>query len=293
MWLGVLRTILYTLAALTLCAVAFVAGILVARQTVRPPGPLELPTTPPEQAEHAKDLVEKALAARFAGDNAKAIRLFDEAAAADDSLKGLDYQRGICFLQQADFAEAETAANASLAKNEETANAYALLIMCAAGRARAGEKTDPKQVEAWLRDSRAKDPLAPAVHYAMGEYLRAVGQPREAVLSYRKALERVSAADSYLVATVKAGLAGMRLGQHADPKPVMPSITDENVPPEWLFFAAGEALLDGDKATAQAFLGRAQKVVRPEIFTALLKDSFFQDYLPEGIPKDPQLSDPP
>jgi hypothetical protein len=122
----------------------------------------------------------------------------------------------------------------------------------------------------------------------MGEYTRAIGQPRAAVEYYRRALERVSAADSFLVATVKAGLSGLRLRQDTDAKPVMPALDDGNVPPEWLFFAAGEALLEGDKATAEAFLARAKKVVRPEIFAALLQDSFFQDYLPEGIPNDPQ-----
>ena len=288
MWLGVLRTILYTLAALTVCVAAFVAGILVARQTVRPPGPLELPVTPTEQVNRAKELIEGALAARFEGDNAKAIRLFDEAAALDSSRKGLDYQRGLSFLFAGDFPDAEAAANASLAKGEETANARALLVMCAAGRARAGETTDPKRVEEWFREARAKDPLSSFVHYAMGEYNRAVGQPRAAVDNYRRALERVSAADSYLVATVKAGLSKLRLQQASEPKPVMPSIDNPAVPPEELFFAAAQALINKDATTARAFLDRAEKVVRPEIFSALLRDSFFQDFLPEDSVNNPQ-----
>lgn len=288
MWLGVLRTVLYSLAAITVCAVAFVAGIVVARQTAKPPRPLELPTTPAEQVKRAKELIEEALAARFEGDNTKAIQLFDEAAALDGSLKGLDYQRGLSFLFSGDFPNAEAAANASLAKGEEAANARALLVICAAGRARSGETTDPKQVEEWFREARAKDPLSSFVHYAMGEYNRAVGQPRAAVDNYRRALERVSAADSYLVATVKAGLSKLRLRQSSDPKPFMPSIDDPAVPPEELFFAAAQALLDGDTATARAFLDRAEKVVRPEIFSALLKDSFFQDFLPEDTTIDPR-----
>jgi len=288
MWLGVLRTILYTLAALTVCAVAFVAGIFVARQTVRPPGPLELPVTPTEQVNRAKELIEEALAARFEGDNTKAIELFGEAATLDSSLKGLDYQRGLSFLFSGDFPNAEAAANASLAEGEEAANARALLIMCAAGRARAGETTDPKQVEEWFGQARAKDPLSSFVHYAMGEYNRAIGQPRAAVDNYRRALERVSAADSYLVATVKAGLSKLRLRQTSDPKPVMPSIDDPALPPEELFFAAAQALINEDTGTARAFLDRAEKVVRPEIFSALLRDSFFQDFLPEDRVNDPQ-----
>jgi len=288
MWLGVLRIILYTMAALTVCAVAFVAGVFVARQTVRAPGPLELPVTPTEQVKRAKELIEEALAARFEGDNAKAIRLLDEAVALDSSLKGLDYQRGLSFLFSGDFPNAEAAANASLAKGEEAAKARSLLIMCAAGRARSGETTDPKQVEEWFREARAKDPLSSFVHYAMGEYNRAIGQPRAAVDNYRRALERVSAADSYLVATVKAGLSKLRLRQASDPKPVMPSIDDPALPPEELFFAAAMALIDEDTATARAFLDRAEKVVRPEIFSALLRDSFFQDYLPDVNLTDPQ-----
>lgn len=288
MWLGVLRTILYTLAALTVCAVAFVAGIFVARQTVRPPGPLELPVTPAEQVNRAKELIEEALAARFEGDNAKAIRLFGEADALDGSLRGLDYQRGLSFLFSGDFPNAEAAANASLAEGQEEANARALLIMCAAGRVRAGETTDPKQVGEWFREARAKDPLSSFVHYAMGEYNRAVGQPRDAVENYRMALERVSAADSFLVATVKAGLSKIRLRQNHDPKGLMPSLDDPSIPPEELFFAAAQALLKDDRIAAQAFLDRAEKVVRPEIFSALLKDSFFQDYLPKDTTTDPQ-----
>ena len=288
MWLTVLRRILFSFALLLLCGVAFLAGAFVARSNAPDSRPLELPQIPAEQVRRAKQLIEEALAARFEGDNKEALRLFDEATAADPSLKGLDYQRGLTFLFDGDFLSAENAANISLGKSEEEANAYALLVMCAAARAGAGETTDPAQVEEWAGKSRTKDPLGPFVHYAMGEYTRAIGQPRSAVEHYRKALERVSAADSFLVATVKAGLSGLRLRQDTDAKPVMPALDDDNVPPEWLFFAAGEALLQGDKVTAGAFLVRAQKVVRPEIFAALLKDSFFQDYLPEGIPNNPQ-----
>ena len=293
MWLTVLQRVLYAMALLFVCAAAFVAGVFVARINAPDTRPLELPETPPAQVRQAKQWIEDALAARFEGNNKEALELFNRAAAADPSLKSLDYQRGLTFLFDGDFASAENAANAALGKKEDEANAYALLVMCAAARAAAGEKTDSAKVEEWTAQSRAKDPLGPFVHYAMGEYLRTVGKPREAVEYYRKALERVSGADSFLVATVKAGLSGIRLGQNTGSKGFMPSINDENIPPEWLFFAAGDALLRGDKPTAQAFLERAKKVVQPEIFAALLKDSFFQDFLPEGIPNDPQRPDPP
>lgn len=288
MWLRKLRRILFSLALLFLCIVGFAAGWWVSKSNQQTLRPLELPSIPAEEAKRARALVEEALTARFEGRNGKAVELLDEAALADPSLTGLDFQRGLAFFFDGNFDSAEAAAKVSLAKNDGAAGAYALLVMCAAGRAARGETTDPRQVEEWARSARAKDPLAPFVHYAMGEYARAVGQPREAVEHYRRALERVSAADSYLVATVKAGLSGLRLGQDSDPKPVMPSIADENVPPEWLFFAAGQALLDGDPETARVFLERARKVVRPEIFSALLKDSFFQDFLPEGMLTDPQ-----
>lgn len=288
MWLTVLRRILFSLALLFLCGAAFFLGALVARSTGRDTRPLELPARPPEELRRARDSVEKALAARFEGDNEKALRLFDEAAAADASLRGLEYQRGLTQFFAGRFGEAEGSARSSLKAGEQTANAYALLVMCAAGRARAGEKTDPREIAEWAEAARSADPLGPFVYYARGEYARATGRPGEAVEDYRRALERVSAADSFLVATVKAGLSALRLREDSGPKPVMPSIDDENVPPEWLFFAAGEALLVGDRPAAQAFLGRAQKVVRPEIFSALLKDSFFQDYLPGGISNNPQ-----
>jgi len=288
MWLDVLRNVLYALAALTLCAVAFAAGIFTARHTVRPPAPTETLQTPPEQREEARQQVEDALAARFTGDNAKAIGLFDQAAATDPSFKGLDFQKGVSFLQMGDFAKAEAAANASLEKGEETANANALLIMCATGRIRAGEKVDSARVEEWARQARTKDPLAPFVHYAMGEYSRAIGQPRDAVDHYRKALERVSAADSLLVSTVKAGLAGIRLEQNTGGEVIAAEVDLSSLPPEELFFGAARSLLAGDTERAKVLLERAREVLRPEVFSALIRDSFFQDFLPEGIVSDPQ-----
>ena len=288
MRLTLLRRILLVIAVLFLCVIGFFAGVLGARMKASDERPLEPAKTPPDQVRQAKQLVEDALAARFEGNNSEALKLFDEASTADPSLKGLDYQRGLTFLFDGDVASAEKAANASLRKKEQEANAYSLLVVCAATRAAAGETTDSAKVETWAAESRAKDPLNSFVHYAMGEYLRATKQPRAAVERYRKAQERVSAADSYLVATVKAGLSALRLRQNSGPKQFMPQIGDDSVPPEWLFLAAGEALLQGDQQAAVAFLTRARGVVRPEIFAALLKDSFFQDYLPEGIPNDPQ-----
>lgn len=283
MWFKVLRRILFSLATVFLVIAAFVAGAVVAKLNPRDSRPLELPTTPAQETRRARELVEEALAARFAGDHGKALQLLDEAVLADPAIRGAEYQRGLTFLSEGNYAAAETSARASLSKNESVADAYALLVMCAAGRAAAGEATDPEEVAEWATKARQTDPLAGFYHYAQGEYARATGRPVEAVEHYRRALERVSAADSFLVATVKAGLSGLRLRQSSGVKTVMPSIEDQSLPPEWLFFAAAQALLDGDQATAKAFLERARQVVRPEIFSALLKDSFFEDFLPDGM----------
>ena len=293
MWLTVLQRILLSLALVLLAGVAFGIGAFVARSNQRDARPLELPTTGAEQARQARVLAEEALAARFAGDNEKALGLFDQASAADPQFRGLHLQRGLTQFFAGRFSGAEAAARASLAAKEELADAYALLVLCAASRAAAGEATDKAQIDEWTEKSRGIDPLSSFIHYARGEYARASGEPREAVEYYRKALERVPPTDCFLVSTIKAGLSGLRLRQATDPKPVMPSLDDANVPPEWLFFAAAQALLDGDMPTARAWLLRAKTVVRPEIFSALLKDSFFQDYLPDANFSDPQIVDPP
>lgn len=294
MWLIVLRRILLSLALVLLAGVAFVAGIVAARHLAVPDTrPLELPVTAPEQVRRARELAEEALAARFAGNNDKALALFNDAWAQDPSLRGLIFQKGLTQFFAGRLTEAENSARDSLAAGEDKADAYSLLVLCAAERARNGETTDKAQVAEWAEQARGEDPLSPFIHYARGEYARAIGEPREAVEHYRKALERVPPTDSYLVATVKAGLSGLRLRQPTDPKPVMPSIDEENLPPEWLFFAAAQALLDDDHETARAFLRRAQGVLQPEVFSALLRDSFFQDFLPDANLSDPQPVDPP
>ena len=288
MWLQTLRRILFVLTVLLLCGVAFFAGRLVAKSQARDMRPLELPGTPAEDVKRARGLAEEALAARFDGDNPKALQLFGEAAIADPSLAGIEYQRGLTMLFDGDPAGAEGAAEASLSRREAVADSYALLVMCAAARANAGETPDPAKVADWAEKAVQADPIAPFIRYAQGEYARATGHPAEAVEHYRKALDRVSPSDSYLVAAVKAGLSGMRLQQGAGAKFVMPEKNGDPVPPEHLFFAAAQALLDGDKVVAVTYLEQARKVVPPEVFSALLKDSFFQDFLPEGSLPDPQ-----
>lgn len=288
MWLKTLRRILFGLAVLFLCGVGFLVGGLVAKSQVRDMRPLELPVTPLEDVRRARSLAEEAFAARFDGNNSKAQQLFSDAALADPSFAGLEYQRGLALLFAGDFVGAEEAAGASLSRNEAVADSYALLVMCAAGQAGAGKTTDQVKVADWAEKAMQEDPIAPFIHYALGEYARATGHPTEAVEHYRRALDRVSPSDSYLVAGVKAGLSGMRLQQNTGAKFVMSEGSGRFAPPEHLFFAAAQALLDGDQAVAAVFLERARKVVPPEIFSAFLKDSFFQDFLPEGSLQDPQ-----
>lgn len=288
MWLQTLQRILFGTAVLLLCGVGFFVGGLVAKSQVGNLRPLELPVTSAEDAKRARVLAKEALAARFDGDNAKALQLFGDASLADSSFAGMEYQRGLTLLFSGDFAGAEEAAEVSLSRKEAVADSQALLVMCAAGRAAAGETTDPAKVADWAEKAMLADPIAPFIHYALGEYARATGHPAEAVEHYRKALDRVSSSDSCLVIGTKAGLSGVRLQQNTGVKFVMPNENGDSVPPEALFLAAAQALLDGDKVVAVTYLEQARNVVSPEVFSALMKDSFFQDFLPEGSLQDPQ-----
>jgi len=293
MWIETLRKLLLAFAVLFLAGLAFVAGVFTSQKTAPRPMPAPDPQKGAQQVRVARDRVEEALAARFAGDQRKALDLFASAAEADSSLKGLDYQRGLSLLGLGETAAAAEAAQRSLSRGEEEANAYALLVLCEASRASTGRPAASQEEVLALADKgRAADPLNPAPYYALAEFFRAVGQPALALGNYQKALERVSKSDSIIVATVKAGLSGIRLQQGVGPDVVVPSLQDKVIPPEWLFFAAADALLKGDKATAQAFLERARGVLPPDLFKALLDDSFFQDYMPDGMMPDPQPSIP-
>lgn len=279
MWLVRLQQILFGLMLMLLGAVGFAAGVWTAKSSVRPARSLSLPSVPHEEAQRARKLLEEALTARFDGDNRKALQLLDDAGRADPSLLGLEYQRGLTFLFDGDFSAAEESAKTSLSRKEALADSYALLVMIAAGRAAAGQASDPAQVAEWAEKARQADPLAPFIHYARGEYARAIGQPAEAVGHFHKALERVSPADSYQMATIKTGLSDLRTSPSDGPKiAVLPS-GESLPPPEQLVFAAGQALLDGDRTGADALLKRARDAMKPETFSAVSQDSFFQDFL--------------
>jgi tetratricopeptide (TPR) repeat protein len=293
MWIETLRKLLLALAGLFLAGLAFMAGVYASQKTAPRPMPAADAQKGAQQVRVARERVEEALAARFAGDQRKALDLFASAAEADSSLQGLDYQRGLSLLELGETAAAAEAAQRSLSRGEEEANAYALLVLCEAARASTGRPAaSPEEVLALADKGRTADPLNPAPYYALAEFFRAVGQPALALGNYQKALERVSKSDSIMVATVKAGLSGIRLQQGVGPDVVVPSLQDKVTPPEWLFFAAADALLKGDKATAQAFLERARGVLPPDLFKALLDDSFFQDYMPDGMVPNPQPSIP-
>jgi hypothetical protein len=129
-------------------------------------------------------------------------------------------------------------------------------------------------------------------HYVVAEFYRFAGQPELAVDAYRRALERVSKSDSIMVSTVKAGLAGLRLHHEADSPPLKLQSVNGIYPPEQLFFGAADALLRGDQGLAADYLQQAREGLPEPLFEALMQDSFFQDYLPDGIKTLPSSDGP-
>lgn len=275
--------------AVVLVAAAFVAGAAVGRKSAAShfvPGPAEVSA---QNRERARGFAEAALAARFAGREREALGYFEEAKRNDPGLRGLDYQRGLTLLGLGEFEEAESAARRSLANGEEVANAHALLalILLEGARAKGAVAETGGVIEAEIAEARLADPLNPMPFYVLAEYLRAAGRPEAAVDAYQRALERVSKSDSILISTVKAGLAGMRLNFSPSSPRYKVQEVNGTAPPEQLYFAAADALLRGEQETATAYLERVRGRVPPEVFKALLQDSFFQDYLAGAIVSDP------
>jgi tetratricopeptide (TPR) repeat protein len=290
MWLGVLRAVLYGMVVLSLAGAAFLAGVITARETAEPP-PVEIAEEiPAEDRAAARALFEEALAARFAGRHREALARLEEARAFHPSMRGLEYQFALTSLDLGEFGPAEDHARRSVDRDEETGNAQALLglILLEKSRRDGTVATQGGEILARLQASRETDPLNPMPLYVMGEYYRSAGTPELAVDAYRRALERVSKTDSYLVTTVKAGLAGLRLNHRDGDPPLKLQEINGVLPPEQLFFGAADALLRGDNTAAARFLDGARQRIPDEVFQALLQDSFFQDYLDRGI-----LSDPP
>jgi len=294
MWLEVLRAILYGMVVLMLAGIAFVAGIFTAKKLEKPPMVKIVEEVPAEDREAAKEAVEAALAARFAGRNREALGLLEDARRSHPAMRGLEYQFALTYLDLDDYEQAEASARRSVERDEEKSNAQALRGMILLEKARAAGQVAAKlpEIEARLRESRETDPLNPMPLYVMGEAYRAAGRPELAVDPYRRALERVSKTDSYLVTTVKAGLAGIRLNHKDGDPPLKLQEINGVLPPEQLFFGAADALLRGDKAAAAGYLAEAKTRMPEKTFQALLQDSFFQDYLDPSILPDPQPPNP-
>ena len=290
MWLEWLRAVLYGLVVLTLAGIAFVAGSFTAKKIEQPPLPAVVEQVPAENRTAAREAVERALAARFSGDHDEALKQLQEARSLDATMRGLQYQIARTYLDLEDDERADAAARRSIELAEETSNAQALRAMILFEQARAAGTVPQEgpEILARLNDSRFSDPLNPMPLYVMGEFYRANGQPELAVDAYRRALERVSKTDSFLVATVKAGLAGLRLNYRDGDPPLKLQEINGVLPPEQLFFGAADALLRGDNDLAAGHLREVRTRLPEEVFQALLQDSFFQDYLPADILIDPQ-----
>ena len=294
MWLEVLRAVLYGLLVLMLAGVAFVAGVFTAKKTAKPPPLVVVEEVPAADRAAARELMEEALAARFAGEYGAALEKLEEARRLHAGMRGLDYQFALTHLELEDYAAAEQSTQRSIERDEETSNAQALrgLILLEKARAAGAVSAEGPEILARLQESRLTDPLNPMPLYIMGEFYRADGKPELAVDAYRRALERVSKTDSFLVTTVKAGLAGLRLNYRDGDPPLKLQDINGVLPPEQLFFGAADALLRGDRGAAAGYLREVRTRMPEEVFQALLQDSFFQDYLPPGILNDPQPSSP-
>lgn len=294
MWIEVLRAVLYGMVVLMLAGIAFVGGAYTAKKTAKPPPAPIVDVVPAEDRAAAKELLEEALAARFAGRHAEALSLLEQARSRNPSMRGLEYQFALTSLDLGDYEAADDHARRSADRKEEQSNAQALrgLILLQKSRKDGTVDANGAEILAHLRDSRESDPLNPMPLYVMGEYYRSAGRPELAVDAYQRALERVSKSDSYMVTVVKAGLAGLRLNYRRGDPPLKLQEINGVLPPEQLFFGAADALLRGDNPAAVGYLEEAKTRLPEKLFQALLQDSFFQDYLPPDIFTDPFKPDP-
>jgi tetratricopeptide (TPR) repeat protein len=288
MWLMALRVILYGLSVLLLAAVAFVGGVYTAKKSTPQPLTEVVEEIPPERRRAARELVELALAERFAGRHAEALDYLQQARTQDRTMRGLDYQFGLTYLDLRDYEAALAAARRSVERNEEASNAHALAALVLLEGVPAGGSVEAVREEILesVRRSREEDPLNPMPLYVLAEFYRAAGQPERAVDAYQRAIERVSKTDSIMVSTVKAGLAGIRLHHDPSAPPLVLLQIDGVHPPEQLFFGAADALLRGDRERAEDYLRQARERLPQPLFDALLQDSFFQDFLTGGILTD-------
>jgi tetratricopeptide (TPR) repeat protein len=292
MSLDLLRSILLGLLVLVLAAAAFVAGRMAGRAGSAASGGVVVEAGPQARAE-AAGLVEAALSERFVGKHREALDHLRRARQINPNLRGVEYQIGLTHLDLGELDLAMASALRSIERGEETANARVLAAMSLLRRAPASGLTAEERgkIGELLAEARADDPLSPAPPYALGEFLRATGDPQGAAEAYRKALERTAKMDNVLISTVKAGLAGLRLDRGGDTPPFRPSRIAGVIPPEQLFFGAADALLRGDTSSARSLLEEARARLPAGVYRALLQDTFFQDYLPGGLLEE-QVSSP-
>jgi tetratricopeptide (TPR) repeat protein len=274
-----LRRILWTLFVLLLAGVVFFGGRWMARKVHKPA--VVIAEKPSPHRDSARDFVDAALAERFAGRPRSALAFLQQARVLDPQLPGLEYQFGMTHLAAGDLEEAENAARLSLQRGEEESNAMTLSAQVALERGRRDGSLDVAKdsILARLEEARLLDPLNPAPLYVAAELHRATGQPDLAAEAYGRALQRVSKGDTILLATVKAGVSGLRLNfKPASPPRVLPP-EDQAAAPEELFFVAADALLRDDQTAALAALERVRPRIPPSAFVSLLQDPFFRDYL--------------
>lgn len=288
-----LRRILWTLFVLFLAGLVFFGARWVARKLHKPP--VVIAEKPSPHRDNAREFVEAALAERFAGRARSALAFLQQARVLDPKLPGLEYQLGLTYLAAGELEEAENAAKLSLQRGEEQSNAMTLSVQAALERSRRDGSLDVAKdtLLARLEEARLLDPLNPAPLYVMAELHRATGKPDLAAEAYGLALQRVSKADAILIASVKAGLAGLRLNFKAATPPRAVPPEDAAVSPEELYFVAADALLRDDQATALAALKRVQTRIPPAVFATLLQDPFFQDYLLPPSLENLEKSRPP
>jgi tetratricopeptide (TPR) repeat protein len=285
MSLDVLRSILLGLLVVLLAGTAFVVGRVTGGGGKAARSGADVVHVSAENRAKSAALVESALAERFVGRHREALDHLREARQLDPNLRGVEYQIGLTHLDLGEHDLAVSAAERSIEREEETANARVLAAMAMMRRAPAAAMTavERAKILEYLGQARSDDPLSPAPPYALGEYYRAVGDPQAAGEAYQRALERTAKMDNVLICTVKAGLAGIRLDSRREGAPFRASRVAGVIPPEQLFFGAADALLRGDTSSARALLEEARQRLPADVYRALLQDTFFQDYIPPGL----------
>ncbi len=279
-----MKVVTYLIIALLVLTTSFGLFLLGRYQAklAREPAALFVSSVSPERQQLARDLAEAAFSAGFAGEWDRAIELFKQARETDPDLRGIDLQLARCEYERGDYAAAEVFAQRSLDREESECSSHLLLARAALAKAQQAGSLNLalEPVMARLEMARRADPTNPEPFFHLAEVHRLKGQPAEALLAYQRAVERLPGTDNLFIATVKAGLSGLRLHAGDEARPVLTVPESGPVPPEQLYFAAADALLRNKVEEGEALLQRVRPHVPAGTFQALLKDSFFLDYLP-------------